>query len=102
MHKVIGITMLAFLSCLSLSIGMAESVQSQTTQDRKTEADWLFDQGLQLVQVSRYQEALQAWENSLQIYREIKNRQNEGAALGNIGNAYYSLGKYDKAIDCKA
>ncbi|MCY7334330.1 MAG: CHAT domain-containing protein, partial [Pseudanabaena sp. CAN_BIN31] len=35
----------------------------------------------------------------LAITREIKDRQSEGASLGNLGLAYDSLGKYDKAIE---
>jgi CHAT domain-containing protein len=35
----------------------------------------------------------------LAIAREIKDRQGEGKALGNLGNASYSLGDYAKAID---
>ncbi|MFM6139793.1 MAG: tetratricopeptide repeat protein, partial [Sphaerospermopsis kisseleviana] len=31
--------------------------------------------------------------------REIKDRRGEGAALGNLGNAYYALGEYTKAIE---
>ncbi|OYQ63725.1 hypothetical protein B9G53_15470, partial [Pseudanabaena sp. SR411] len=33
------------------------------------------------------------------IYQEIKDRFGEGNAIGNLGLAYYSFGKYDKAID---
>ena len=33
------------------------------------------------------------------IAREIKDRHSEGAALGNLGNAYLSLGDYAKAIE---
>jgi len=35
----------------------------------------------------------------LSIYREIKFRQGEGRALGNLGEAYRVIGKYDKAIE---
>jgi tetratricopeptide (TPR) repeat protein len=35
----------------------------------------------------------------LAIAREIKDRQNEGEALGNLGLAYLSLGDYAKAIE---
>jgi hypothetical protein len=37
--------------------------------------------------------------NSLAIAREIKNRQGEGNALGNLGVAYRSLGNSAKAIE---
>ncbi|MEL0591384.1 MAG: CHAT domain-containing tetratricopeptide repeat protein, partial [Planktothrix rubescens PR222] len=37
-------------------------------------------------------------EQLLEIAREIGYRQGEAASLGNLGNAYHSLGQYDKAI----
>ena len=41
MNKAIGIAMLFFLSCLPMTVVISESVQAQTTQDRKVEADRL-------------------------------------------------------------
>ncbi|MFY9645456.1 MAG: tetratricopeptide repeat protein, partial [Terriglobales bacterium] len=38
-------------------------------------------------------------EQALQIDREIGDRRGEGAALGNLGNAYGSLGEYRRAIE---
>jgi tetratricopeptide (TPR) repeat protein len=35
----------------------------------------------------------------LAIAREIKDRQSEGKALGNLGLAYLNLGDYTKAIE---
>jgi CHAT domain-containing protein/Tfp pilus assembly protein PilF len=49
--------------------------------------------------ISQFEAAFQSWQQALIIYREIKNRRGEGNALGNLGNAYYVLGKYDRAID---
>ena len=74
------------------------NAQAQITQDRKAEADRLFQQGNQQFQISQFEAAFQSWQQALTIYREIKDRLGEGAALGNIGNAYYSLSKYEKAI----
>ncbi len=31
--------------------------------------------------------------------REMKDRDGEGKALGNLGNAYYCLSRYEKAIE---
>ncbi|MFM7601748.1 MAG: tetratricopeptide repeat protein, partial [Pseudanabaena sp.] len=73
--------------------------QAQTTQDRQAEADRLFNQGRQQFQISQFEAAFQSWQQALTIYREIKDRQGEGAALGNLGIAYNFLGKYDKAIE---
>ncbi|WP_434684533.1 CHAT domain-containing protein [Pseudanabaena minima] len=98
MSKVVGISMLAFLACGQVQIFMSESIQAQTNQDRKTEAERLLQQGIQQYQISQFQAALQSWQQALTIYREIKDRFGEGAALGNLGIAYDSLGRYDEAI----
>ena len=87
---------LGMVSPPDLALMMA---QAQTTQDRKAEADRLFYQGIQQFQISQFEAAFQSWQQALTIYREIKDRLGEGNALGNLGNAYDSLGKYDKAIE---
>ncbi|MEO0406521.1 MAG: tetratricopeptide repeat protein [Cyanobacteria bacterium P01_A01_bin.135] len=68
--------------------------------DRKVEADWLLQKGIEQFNVSRFREALQSWEQALEIYQEIGDRQGEGDALGNLGLAYDSLGQYQQAITC--
>ncbi len=82
---------------LAMESGLSLSLIAQA--DRKAEADRLLNQGSQLFGVSKYREAFAAWEQALQIYREIKDRNGEGRALNNLGNAYDSLGQYQKAID---
>ncbi len=72
---------------------------AQATSERKVEADKLSEQGLRQYQASQYQEAIQVWERSLQIYREITDRSSEGKTLGNLGAAYASFGKHEKAIE---
>ena len=72
---------------------------AQNPAGRKAEADRLFKQGLEQFQTSQFQAALQSWQQALIIYREIKDRQGEGWALGNLGVAYRSLGDYSKAIE---
>jgi CHAT domain-containing protein/uncharacterized protein HemY len=72
---------------------------AQAIDARKTEADRLMQQGLQQEQTSQLRAALNSWQQALQIYRALKNRQGEGRALGNLGNAYLSLGNYTKAIE---
>ncbi|MEO0966756.1 MAG: tetratricopeptide repeat protein, partial [Cyanobacteria bacterium J06639_18] len=66
---------------------------------QKAEADRLLNQGIELYQKSQFKAALQSWEQALQIYREIKDRDGEGDILGNLGNVYLSLGEYKKAIE---
>ncbi|GBO54374.1 hypothetical protein APA_2322 [Pseudanabaena sp. lw0831] len=99
MNKIVGVAMLTFLSCGQVQIMMSESVQSQTTQDRRSEADQLINLGNQQFNKSQYQEALQSYQLALDIYRAIEDRKGEGNSLNNLGNTYDSLGQYQKAID---
>ncbi|MEG4848096.1 CHAT domain-containing tetratricopeptide repeat protein, partial [Microcoleus sp. F10-C6] len=46
-----------------------------------------------------YAKAIEYIQQQLTIAREIKDRQSEGKALGNLGAAYLSLGDYAKAIE---
>ncbi|MEP0859549.1 CHAT domain-containing tetratricopeptide repeat protein [Trichocoleus sp. DQ-U1] len=77
----------------------APRVLAQTQADRKAKADRLLDQGIHQYQIGQFEAALQSWQQALIIYREIKDREGEGAALGNLGVAYDSLGDYAKAIE---
>jgi CHAT domain-containing protein/uncharacterized protein HemY len=81
----------------SLQIG--NGVFAQNVTEQKAEADRLFQQGIQQYQTSQYQVAIQSWETALKLYREIGDRNGEGTALGNLGNAYNLLGQYQKAIE---
>ena len=45
------------------------------------------------------QEQIQWLENALDASRRLNDRKYEGYALGNLGNAYYRLGDYQKAIE---
>ncbi|PZU96397.1 MAG: hypothetical protein DCE90_10110 [Pseudanabaena sp.] len=75
------------------------NAQAQTVQDRKAQADRLFEQGNQQYEVSQFNAALQSWQQALTVYQEIKDRKSQGRTLGNLGLAYYSSDKYDKALD---
>ncbi|GAB4174195.1 MAG: CHAT domain-containing protein [Coleofasciculaceae cyanobacterium] len=74
-------------------------VLAQTPDARKAEADKLLDQGVELLNTSQFEAALQSWQEALIIYREIKDRRGEGASLSNLGIAYRNLGDYTKAIE---
>ncbi|NEP14912.1 MAG: tetratricopeptide repeat protein, partial [Symploca sp. SIO2C1] len=74
-------------------------VVAQTVDERKVEADRLFNEGNKQFSISQFGEALQLWQQSLDIYREIGDRQGEAASLGSLGNAYGSLAEYAQAID---
>ncbi|WP_293230977.1 CHAT domain-containing protein [Microcoleus sp. PH2017_05_CCC_O_A] len=74
-------------------------VVPQTTDARQVEADRLLQQGIQQNQTGQLPAAVNSWQQALQIYRALKNRQGEGSSLGNLGAGYSSLGNYAKAID---
>ena len=75
------------------------NAQAQTIQDQKAEADRLNKQGSQQCRTGDCEEAMQLFQQALNIYREIKERVGEVKALTNMGLAYEALGKFDKAIE---
>ena len=83
---------------------VAQSVEGSDVEapavegDRQTEADRLFQQGIEQLNISQFREALQSWEQALDIYQEIGDRQGESKTLGNLGNAHSALGQYQQAI----
>ncbi|EGK88128.1 CHAT domain-containing protein [Microcoleus vaginatus PCC 9802] len=72
---------------------------AQTTDAREAEGDRLMEQGIQQLETRQFPAALNSWQEALQIYRTIKNRQSEGFALGILGSVYHSLGNLAKAIE---
>ncbi len=72
---------------------------AQTTDAREAEADRLMQQGLQQFQTRQLRAALNSWQQALQIYRALKNRQREALALNLLGGAYRSGGNSAKASE---
>jgi len=50
-------------------------------------------------QQSQYQQAIDVYQQSLEIQRQIGDRNGEANSLGNLGAAYSSLGEYERAIE---
>jgi tetratricopeptide (TPR) repeat protein len=48
--------------------------------------------------LGQYREAIDYYEQSLQIYREIGDRKGEACSLNNLGNAAKALSQYRAAI----
>ncbi|MGP1385357.1 MAG: tetratricopeptide repeat protein [Thainema sp.] len=69
------------------------------TDSRQTEADRLFQQGHQQYRISQFREALQSWQQALELYRAIEDRTSEAATLNNIGIVNDLLGNYPTALD---
>jgi len=78
---------------------IAPPALAQTTQARKAEADKLIEQGNRQINTSQYKAALQSYQEALQIYRKIKDRNGESRSLMGLGIAYSFFGQYPLAID---
>ena len=66
-----------------------------------TEAKGLNDylkEGVQAYNAGRYQEAIMAWKQGLNLAEQQGHEQAQGVFLGNIGVVYKNLGQYDKAL----
>ena len=90
------------ISVLSLGLPLSHpmiTAQAQPIQqNRSAEAARLFNQGLQQVQASQYQQALESCQQALQIYREL-NDPNQANTHLLIGNIYLILGQYENATN---
>jgi CHAT domain-containing protein len=73
--------------------------QAQTTQDRKAEADRLFQQGGEQVSNRQYEAAIPFYQQALKIYQEIRDRQREAYTLNDLAVAYRRLKQYQRAIE---
>lgn len=92
---VVGDTSVNFYSLTSLP---EAKVLAQTNTEKDKEAFQLFYQGLQKSKIDQFQEALQFWEQSLAIYREIGNREREGTLLVLLSFTYAKVGDFEKAL----
>ena len=98
----LALTVLLTNSTLSLALngrGLLTTVPAlaQTSTDLKTEADLLLRQGIEQAQANQFRAALNSWQQALQHYQSIGDRQGEARTLGNIGIVYRSLDQYQKA-----
>jgi tetratricopeptide (TPR) repeat protein len=73
--------------------------QAQTAENQKDQADRLVTEGKEKLKQKQFQQALEAFEKALAIYRQAKNRKGEGDTLYNIGDVYYDQAKFAKAIE---
>ncbi|MEB3826117.1 CHAT domain-containing protein, partial [Phormidium sp. CCY1219] len=70
---------------------------AQTVEERKREADRLWQEGGDRYRQGQLREAIQAWEGALEIYRAINQRRDVALTLGNLGIAYRHLSHYTLA-----
>jgi len=99
-HKLLGMGLgVAVLWGSPIVIRPAQiSAQTENQLDIKAQAAQFLNQGIEQFYVSDFRGALTSWEKSLELYRQIDDRQGEANSLGALGVAYHSLGEYQRAI----
>lgn len=102
--KKVSLSVLAFLlGSFAITLPSAKPVSiplAQVTHNSSnTEASRLLKLGVQQLKSSQLKAALESFQKALVIYGEIKDRQGESAALGNLGAANIALGNYQKGIE---
>ncbi|NER79360.1 MAG: tetratricopeptide repeat protein [Leptolyngbya sp. SIO1D8] len=78
---------------------IAGSLQLTQANSLQAEADRLFSEGVQQFNSSQLQQALDFWEQALQIYQEIGDRSGARITLNNLGEVHRNLGQYQQAIN---
>ncbi|WP_048327025.1 hypothetical protein, partial [Crocosphaera watsonii] len=68
-----------------------KSLLAQNIPNKKSQADMLLEQGINLLEENQLEKAKQSLEEALNIYRAIQNQQGEGDTLKTLGNVYLSL-----------
>lgn len=92
---------------LTCGVGLAASdvvvkhtlAQTATSSDGKTEADKLFQDGVQLFRRGEYPKALQSYHRVLEIRRKLGDKVAEAAALNKLGEVYNGLNQPKQALE---
>ncbi|MFD5631383.1 BTAD domain-containing putative transcriptional regulator [Streptomyces sp. NPDC127072] len=72
---------------------------ARSVSDRGGEAWSLGDVAASLVQMHRFEEAIDHLRQGMTLWRELGDAQGRAQCLGNLGNAYLQSGRLDKAIE---
>jgi CHAT domain-containing protein/Flp pilus assembly protein TadD len=73
----------------------AQAASPEVVSDR---ADQLFQKGIRLEEESQFDAALQAWAESLTLYRSSNRLGQAGEVLGQMSATYEAISNYDQAI----
>ncbi|UJB73013.1 tetratricopeptide repeat protein (plasmid) [Acaryochloris sp. 'Moss Beach'] len=79
-------------------VSVAQEIPEQQSP-QKARADQLLSQGIEHFNKGQFREAKAAWEEALNLYRQIGDQKGVANSLINLGSAYRSLGEYAQAID---
>ncbi len=73
--------------------------QTPTSENRKAEADKLFQEGVQQYRRGEYPKALQTYNRVLEMRRQLEDKAGVGQTLNNIGQVYNGLVQQEKALE---
>lgn len=76
-----------------------KAVGEQTSIDQKTQADQLLQRGVEQYRHEQIQDAVQSWQQALELYRQAQDQPGEGSALVSLGAAYVTLERYRDAVN---
>ncbi len=80
------------------SQALAQSSVSSSFDEQQVEANQFYEAGEAYTSQASYSQALEVYQQALQIYRSIGDRFNEGASLYSIGAVYQRQGNYEQAL----
>ncbi|NEQ95693.1 MAG: tetratricopeptide repeat protein [Cyanothece sp. SIO2G6] len=83
----------------SLSEAAATPQRLAQADDRKAEADRLYQLGKQQFNTSQFQAALESWQAALELYQAMGSREEEGDTLNALGLLFRVAGQVPIAID---
>jgi tetratricopeptide (TPR) repeat protein len=98
-YALMFVALTGILGMVSQSDLALMTAQAQPAQGSKVEADRLLDACRNDLKTSKNQQALQDCQQAAEVYKAIGDLSGQWKGLVNLGIAYASLGKYDKAID---
>jgi len=76
---------------IAMGLGLSDIVQAKGLKE-------YFQEGMQAARAARYQQAINAWKQGLDLAEQQGHEKAQGVFLGNIGVVYKNLGQYDKAL----
>ena len=77
-----------------LTVSIANASEAQLS-----EANGLLQNGIEQFEISQFQGAIAAWQQALDLYQALENRQMEAETLFYLAGAYVSLGQSQQAAD---
>ena len=86
-----------FLYLFSFTNTFAEQLQQEAV-DLEEKADSLYCEGKILFEHYRFEDAIDKFKQTLEIYRKLARLNKVGSELAHIGDIYYDLSQYDKAL----